>query len=102
MPRLLALDRGGRHLDADLEGPAYFDVAWDPRVVADALRRHVLGIAPGDARPPSARGLPGAYRYAQVLSPVEAPLRIAQTDFPDRRWMRDPAKRNIAKALASL
>ncbi|GAA3762858.1 hypothetical protein GCM10022379_33390 [Micromonospora maritima] len=42
------------------------------------------------------------YRYAQVLSLIEGPLRIAGTDFPDRRWMRDLAERNIAAALAAL
>lgn len=40
------------------------------------------------------------YRYAQVLSLIEGPLRIADTDFPDRQWMLDLAEWNITKALA--
>jgi hypothetical protein len=40
------------------------------------------------------------YRYAQVLSLIEGPLRIATTDFPDREWMLWLADLNIEKALA--
>jgi hypothetical protein len=40
------------------------------------------------------------YRYAQVLSLIEGPLRIADTDFPDRQWMLDLAEHHIGEALA--
>jgi hypothetical protein len=42
------------------------------------------------------------YRYAQVLSLIEGPLRIADTDFPDRDWMLRLAEWNIDKALAGI
>jgi hypothetical protein len=43
------------------------------------------------------------YRYAQTLSLIEGPLRIADnTNFPDRQWMLDLAEWNITKALAAL
>jgi hypothetical protein len=42
------------------------------------------------------------YRYAQVLSLIEGPLRIADTDFPDREWMLGLAEWNITKALAEV
>jgi hypothetical protein len=42
------------------------------------------------------------YRYAQVLSLIEGPLRIAATDYPGRDWMLELAEWNITKALAAL
>jgi hypothetical protein len=40
----------------------------------------------------------GVYR----LRLIEGPLRIADTDFPDRQWMLDLAEWNITKALAAI
>jgi fructosamine-3-kinase len=82
----------------DFEGLAYFDVEWDhawlqmrfgdtyPALRSVDLDVHRLEL----------------YRYAQTLSLIEGPLRIADTDFPDRQWMLDLAEWNITKALATL
>ena len=42
------------------------------------------------------------YRYAQDQALIKRPLRIAETDFPDRLWMLELAEWNITKALAAL
>ncbi|MEJ3749708.1 aminoglycoside phosphotransferase [Actinomycetes bacterium KLBMP 9797] len=82
----------------DIEGLAYFDVEWE-----HAWLRMRFGDAYPALRPvaldPHRLEL---YRYAQVLSLIEGPLRIAGTDFPDRRWMLNLAEWNITKALAAV
>ncbi|WP_018220300.1 hypothetical protein [Salinispora pacifica] len=80
----------------DIEGMTFFDVEWE----------HAwLQLRFGDAYPtlqpvkldPNRLEF---YRFAQVLSLIEGPLRIADTDFPDRQWMLALAERNVTKALA--
>jgi hypothetical protein len=88
----------GEPVMIDFEGLTYFDVEWE---------HAFLQVRFGDAYPaldpvaldPHRLEL---YRYAQVLSLIEGPLRIADTDFPDRQWMLDLAEWNIKKALAAL
>jgi aminoglycoside phosphotransferase (APT) family kinase protein len=88
----------GEAVVIDFEGLAYFDVEWD----------HAwLQMRFGDTYPVLRTVDLDAdrlefYRYAQVLSLIEGPLRIADTDFPDRQWMLDLAELNIAKALAAI
>lgn len=80
----------------DIEGMTFFDVEWE----------HAwLQLRFGDAYPtlqpvkidPNRLEF---YRFAHVLSLIEGPLRIADTDFPDRQWMLALAERNVTKALA--
>ena len=82
----------------DIEGLTYFDVEWE-----HAWLRMRFGEAYRQLRPveldPARLEL---YRYAQILSLIEGPLRIAGTDFPHRQWMLDLAEWNITKALAAL
>ncbi|SCG78456.1 phosphotransferase family protein [Micromonospora humi] len=82
----------------DIEGLTWFDVEWE-----HAWLRLRFGAAYPALRPVAldADRLE-FYRYAQVLALIEGPLRIAEGDFPDRRWMLDLAERNIAEALAAL
>lgn len=85
----------GEPVMIDFEGLVYFDVEWE---------HAFLQIRFGDAYPllrPVALDSHRLelYRYAQVLSLIEGPLRIADTDFPDRQWMLDLAEWNINKAL---
>jgi hypothetical protein len=82
----------------DIEGLTYFDVEWE---------HAFLQLRFGDAYPalgPVDLDLDRLefYRFAQVLSLIEGPLRIADTDFPDRQWMLDLAEWNIGKALAAI
>jgi aminoglycoside phosphotransferase (APT) family kinase protein len=77
----------------DIEGLTYFDVEWE----------HAwLRIRFGDRYPSlGAFELDAArlelYRYAQMLSLIEGPLRVGDTDFPDRAWMLDLAEYNIGR-----
>jgi len=80
----------------DFEGLAYFDVEWDHAWLKMRFGDAYPALRPVELDPARLE----LYRYAQVLSLIEGPLRIADTDFPDRQWMLDLAEWNIAKALA--
>ncbi|MFG1916963.1 phosphotransferase family protein [Micromonospora sp. NPDC048898] len=82
----------------DFEGLTYFDVEWEHAWLQMRFGDAYPALRPVDLDP---RRLE-LYRYAQVLSLIEGPLRIAATDFPNRQWMLDLAEWNIAKALAPL
>ncbi len=88
----------GEPVIIDFEGLVYFDVEWDHAWMqmrfADAYP--TLRPVPLDTQRLE------FYRYAQLLSLIEGPLRIADTDFPDRDWMLDLAERSIGKALAAI
>ncbi|QLQ34985.1 phosphotransferase family protein [Micromonospora robiginosa] len=88
----------GQPVMIDIEGLTRFDVEWEHawlrlRFGAAYPRLHPLALDADRLE---------FYRYAQVLSLIEGPLRIAEGDFPDRRWMLDLAERNITKALTPL
>ena len=82
----------------DIEGLTYFDVEWEHAWLQMRFGRAYGELGPVDLDPHRLE----LYRYAQVLSLIEGPLRIAGTDFPDRQWMLNLAEWNITKALAAL
>jgi fructosamine-3-kinase len=82
----------------DFEGLTYFDVEWEHAWLQLRFREAYGRLDPVDLDPQRLE----LYRYAQVLALIEGPLRIADTDFPDRRWMLDLAEWNVTKALAVL
>ena len=82
----------------DIEGLAYFDVEWEHAWLQMRFDDAYPALRPVDLDSDRLE----FYRYAQVLSLVEGPLRIADTDFPNRQWMLDLADWNITKALAAL
>jgi aminoglycoside phosphotransferase (APT) family kinase protein len=82
----------------DIEGLTWFDVEWEHAWLQLRFRDAYPALGPVDLDPHRLE----LYRYAQVLSLVEGPLRIATTDFPDRAWMLELAEWNITKALAVL
>ncbi|MBL7254801.1 phosphotransferase family protein [Paractinoplanes lichenicola] len=86
----------GEPVMIDIEGVTYFDVEWE-----HAFLQLRFGAAYGELGPVA---LDPArlefYRFAQVIGLIEGPLRIADTDFPDRQWMLDLAEYNIQKAIA--
>ncbi|MEV0731216.1 phosphotransferase [Polymorphospora sp. NPDC050346] len=88
----------GEPVVIDIEGLTYFDVEWEHAWLRMRFGDAYPLLRPVDLDPHRLE----LYRYAQVLSLIEGPLRIADTDFPDRRWMLDLAERNIGKALAVL
>ncbi|RZU49832.1 phosphotransferase family enzyme [Krasilnikovia cinnamomea] len=87
----------GEPVMIDIEGLTYFDVEWDHAFLRLRFGTAYPALRPVDLDPHRLE----LYRYAQVLALIEGPLRIADTDFPDRRWMLDLAEMNIGKALAA-
>ncbi|MET8121958.1 phosphotransferase [Micromonospora sp. NPDC005291] len=82
----------------DIEGLAYFDVEWEHAWLQMRFGDAYPALRPVELDPHRLE----FYRYAQVLSLIEGPLRIADTDFPNRQWMLDLADWNITRALAAL
>lgn len=82
----------------DIEGLAYFDVEWEHAWLRMRFGDAYWALRPVDLDPNRLE----FYQYAQILDLIEGPLRIADTDFPDRRWMLDLAEWNITKALAAI
>ena len=87
----------GEAVMIDFEGLAYFDVEWDHAWLQMRFGDTYPALRPVDLDPHRL----ALYRYAQTLSLIEGPLRIADTDFPNRQWMLDLAEWNILKALAA-
>ena len=88
----------GEAVMIDFEGLAYFDIEWDHAWLQMRFGDTYPALHPVELD----LGRLELYRYAQTLSLIEGPLRIADTDFPDRQWMLDLAEWNITKALAEV
>lgn len=82
----------------DIEGLTFFDVEWEHAWLQLRFGDAYSALRPVELDPDRLE----FYRYAQILSLIEGPLRIAGTDFPDRQWMLGLAERNITKALAAI
>ncbi|MFF4893553.1 phosphotransferase family protein [Micromonospora chersina] len=87
----------GEAVMIDFEGLTYFDVEWDHAWLQMRFGDTYSALRPVDLDPHRLE----LYRYAQTLSLIEGPLRIADTDYPDRKWMLGLAEWNITKALAA-
>jgi aminoglycoside/choline kinase family phosphotransferase len=97
-PDHILVTADGAAVFIDFEDLTYFDVEWD-----HAWLEMRFGDAYSALRPvPVDPRRMALYRYAQVLSLIEGPLRISDTDFPERQWMLDLAEWNIGKALAEV
>jgi hypothetical protein len=90
---LIAAD--GRPVLIDIEGLMFFDIEWEHAFVRmrfgswyEPLR--VSGLDPARLR---------FYEFAQSLSLIEGPLRIADGDFPDRDFMLGIAAFHTDKVL---
>ncbi len=98
-PDHVLLDGAGRPVLIDLEGLTFFDVEWEHaflRMRFKTARYRLLGLdAPDEARV-------SLYLLAQRISLIEGPLRIADTDYPDRQWMLDLAEYQVGRVLAEL
>ncbi|MBB4696744.1 hypothetical protein BKA14_006892 [Actinoplanes abujensis] len=86
---------GGEPVLIDIEGVTYFDVEWEHAFLQLRFGDAYGELDPVDLDPARLE----FYRFAQVIGLIEGPLRIADTDFPDRQWMLDLAEWNIRKAL---
>jgi aminoglycoside phosphotransferase (APT) family kinase protein len=95
-PDHVLVTTAGEAVIIDFEGLTYFDIEWDLAWLQMRLGDTYAALRPVQLDPNRLE----LYRYAQTLSLIEGPLRIADTDFPDRQWMLDLAEWNIIKALA--
>jgi hypothetical protein len=96
-PDHVLVDKAGRPALIDIEGLMFFDVEWE-----HAFLR--LRFGP-EYRWLAEPGLDGHrlrfYEFAQSLSLIEGPLRLADTDFPYRDAMLGIAEHHIAKVLGA-
>lgn len=97
-PDHVLVTAAGEPVLIDIEGLAYFDAEWEHAWLAMRFGDAYRVLRP-DGLDPARLAL---FEYAQALSLVEGPLRIADTDFPDRQWMLDLAEHHIGRALAAL
>jgi hypothetical protein len=90
------VDRDGWPVLIDIEDLMYFDVEWEH--VFLRIRLHP------DYRLVSADGLDedrlALYMLIQRLSLTAGPLRLLDSDFPDRQFMQEIAEHNLKEALA--
>ena len=90
------VDRDGWPVLIDIEDLMYFDVEWEH--VFLRLRHH------SDYHYLSVDGLDenrlALYMFIQHLSLTAGPLRILDSDFPDREFMREIAEFHLNQALA--
>jgi hypothetical protein len=90
------VDRAGNPVLIDVEDLMYFDVEWEHvflriRLNDDYWRLAVSGLDEDRL---------ALYMLAQRLSLTAGPLRLLDSDFPDRAFMRDIAEHNLKEALA--
>ncbi len=98
-PDHVLLDGDGQPVLIDIEGLTFFDVEWEHaflRLRFKPAQYRLLALpAPDEARV-------SFYVLAQRISLIEGPLRIADTDYPDRDWMLDLAEYQVDRVLAEL
>jgi hypothetical protein len=98
-PDHVLLDDDGLPVLIDIEGLTFFDVEWEHaflRLRFNPERYSLLGLPePDEARV-------SFYVLAQRISLIEGPLRIADTDYPDREWMLDLAEYQTGRVLEEL
>jgi hypothetical protein len=80
----------------DIEGLTYFDVEWEHAFLRIILEpEHYQRLDP----PAVDESRVAFYDFAQRLSLIEGPLRIAATDFPRGDFMREIAAYHLGRVL---
>ncbi len=97
-PDHVLMSAAGEPVMIDIEGLTYFDAEWEHAFLQLRFGEAYGELGPVNLDPHRLE----FYRFAQVIGLIEGPLRIAGTDFPERRWMLDLAEWNITKALAAI
>lgn len=97
-PDHVLIDRAGEPVLIDIEGLMHFDVEWE-HVFLQMRFKGNYPLLRADRLDPERLRL---YRLATHLSLVAAPLRIADTDFPDRDFMIEIAEGHAARVLGYL
>ena len=92
----ILMDRHGWPVLIDIEDLLYFDVEWEHVFLRIRLHpdyRHVAVDGLDEDRL-------ALYMLTQRLSLTAGPLRLLDSDFPDREFMRGIAEHNLNEALA--
>ncbi|MCY1144954.1 phosphotransferase [Actinoplanes sp. Pm04-4] len=97
-PDHVFISAAGEPVMIDIEGVTWFDVEWEHAFLQLRFQEAYASLDPVDLDPARLE----VYRFAQMIALIEGPLRIADTDFPNRQWMLDLAEWNIKKALAAV
>ena len=97
-PDHVLVDAAGRPVLIDIEGLMYFDVEWEHAFLEIRFRRHYELLRAGQLDERRLR----LYRLAEYLSLTAGPLRLADTDFPERDFMVEIAMANAERALGYL
>lgn len=95
-PDHVLVDRDGAPVLIDIEGLMYFDVEWEHVFVRMRFDGHYGRLRRDDLDEHRMR----LYQLAMHLDLVAGPLRIAESDHPQRRWFLDVAAYHLDKALA--
>ena len=90
------VDREGLPVIIDIEDLMYFDVEWEHVFLRIRLHRDYPLVAV-DGLDEARMAL---YMFIQRLSLTAGPLRMLESDFPDKDFMRDIAEHNLGEALA--
>jgi hypothetical protein len=93
------VDRDGWPVIIDIEDLMYFDVEWEHVFMQIRLHEHWERLVGVDGLDPDRLAL---YMLAQRLSLTAGPLRMLDSDFPHRAFMREIAEHNLTEALALL
>jgi hypothetical protein len=97
-PDHVLVDAVGRPVLIDIEGLMYFDVEWEHVFLQMRFRRHYELLKAVQLDEPRLR----LYRLAEHLSLVAGPLRLADTDFPERDFMVEIAMVHTDQVLGYL
>ena len=94
-PDHVLVDADGRPVLIDIEGLMYFDIEWEHVFLEMRFRRHYELLRAGQLDERRLR----LYRLAEHLSLIAGPLRLADTDFPERDFMVEIAMAHADRAL---
>ncbi len=94
-PDHVLVDTVGRPVLMDIEGLMYFDVEWEHVFLEMRFKRDYELLRAGKLDERRLR----LYRLAEHLSLIAGPLRLADTDFPERDFMAEIAMAHADRAL---
>lgn len=95
-PDHVLIDPDGVPILIDIEGLMYFDIEWEHVFVRMRFGDDYARLRRDDLDEARMR----LYQLAMHVDLVAGPLRIAQSDHPERQWFLDLADYHLHKALA--
>ena len=95
-PDHVLIDPDGVPILIDIEGLMYFDIEWEHVFVRMRFGDDYARLRRDDLD----EARMSLYQLAMHVDLVAGPLRIAQSDHPERQWFLDLADYHLHKALA--